>query len=321
MKALVLEGKGQQPYLSEKSDPTVAAGNVIVDLRAAALNHRDVWIQKGQYAGLVFPCIPGSDGAGFADGRPVVINPGLAWGSDTRFQSSSFSILGMPSDGTFAQKVTVPLEQVFPMPEHLSFEEAAAIPLAGVTAYRAVVTQGEIRRGERVLVTGIGGGVALWAMQLAQASGAEVWVTSGSKEKLDRAEKLGAKGGFLYSDKGWLDEARSAGGFDLVIDGAGGDAVAGILKLMSPGGRIVMYGGSVGPLRELSPQIIFWKQLRLIGSTMGSPDDFKGLMDMVNVHRLIPVIDRILPLEQGAEAYRRMAEGSQFGKIVLRIPS
>lgn len=250
----------------------------------------------------------------------MVINPGMDWGSDSRFQSAAFSILGMPSDGTFAQRVLVPTEQVFPMPDHLSFEEAAAIPLAGVTAYRAVISQGEVLRGERVLVTGIGGGVALWAMQLAMVMGAEVWVTSGSREKLDRAIKLGAAGGFLYKDAGWLEEAKKAGGFDLVIDGAGGEAVAGILRLMRPGGRFVIYGGSVGVFGDLSPQIIFWKQLRLIGSTMGSPEDFQGLLDMVVRHRIIPVIDRIIPLEFGAEAFTWMAEGKQFGKIVLQIP-
>lgn len=320
MKALVLEGKGLEPRWCEIEEPVASSGSVVVELRAAALNHRDVWIQKGQYAGLVFPVIPGSDGSGFAEGRPVVINPGMAWGTDSRVQSPAFSILGMPSDGTFAQRVLVPAEQLYPMPEHLSFEEAAAIPLAGVTAYRAVITQGEVWSGERVLVTGIGGGVALWAMQLAMAIGAEVWVTSGSREKLDRAMKLGAAGGFLYRDAAWLDEAKKAGGFDLVVDGAGGEAVSGMLKLMRPGGRFVIYGGSVGAFGDLSPQIIFWKQLRLIGSTMGSPEDFQGLMEMVVRHRIMPVIDRIIPLEHGAEAFRRMAEGKQFGKIVLQIP-
>lgn len=320
MKALVLEGKGVMPAMQEVGSPCVSMGQVLVDLRAAALNHRDVWIQQGKYAGLVYPCIPGSDGAGYKDGQPVVINPGIGWGEDPRCQSPGFRILGMPDPGTFAQQVAVPAEQVHPMPNHLSFEEAAAIPLAGVTAYRALVTQGEVKTGERVLVTGIGGGVALWAMQLALASGAEVWVNSSSQAKLDRAVKLGAAGGYLYKVSSWVDQAKEAGGFDLVVDGAGGPAVSGLLKLMKPGGRIVFYGGTAGALADVSPQVIFWKQLRLIGSTMGSPDDFIGLMQMIEHHRIVPVLDSLIPLEKGAEAYRRMADGSQFGKIVLQIP-
>lgn len=320
MKQILLHEVNGPLQLTDAVIQTCQAGEVVVDLRAAALNHRDVWIRQGQYARIQFPFVPGSDGAGFVGDQPVVINPGLQWGSNNNYQSESFHILGMPTNGTFAQKVVVPAEQLYPMPSHLSFEEAAAIPLAGVTAFRATVTQGKVKSTDRVLVTGIGGGVALWAMQFALASGAEVWVTSGNPDKLARAKSLGATGGFLYNDPDWIKVARQAGPIDLVIDGAGGKGLAEVMKICAPGGRIVSYGGTAGATPQFSPQILFWKQLHLIGTTMGSPSDFSAMMDFINLHRIIPVVDRIFPLGACEQAYACMEEGHQFGKIVLQIP-
>lgn len=320
MKSILIEEIfGPLRYI-DKEEPTPCEGHVIVDLRAASLNHRDVWIRQGQYARIQFPFTPGSDGAGFAGDIPVVINPGIDWGANPGFQAESFHILGMPSNGTFAQKVLVPESQIYPIPEHLSFEEAAAIPLAGVTAFRAVVTRGQVNMSNRVLITGIGGGVALWAMQFALAAGAEVWVTSGNQTKIDRAIALGAKGGFLYQDPEWIKTARQAGPVDLVIDGAGGEGLAQIMKIMAPGGRIVSYGGTTGAVPNFSPHILFWKQLELLGSTMGSPDDFRAMMDYIRTHQIIPVVDRIFQLHECEEAYTYMEAGKQFGKIVLQIP-
>lgn len=320
MKCIRLEEIHGPLRLTDVEDPTPFGEHVVVDLRAAALNHRDVWIRKGQYARIQFPCIPGSDGAGFVGDKPVVINPGMDWGTNPGFQSDSFHILGMPSNGTFAQKVLVPERQIYPMPDHLSFEEAAAIPLAGVTAFRAVVTRGKVRSTDRVLITGIGGGVALWAMQFALTAGAEVWVTSGDQTKIDRAIGLGATGGFLYRDPEWINTARKAGAVDLVIDGAGGEGIAQIMKIVAPGGRIVSYGGTTGSVPNFSPHILFWKQLQLLGSTMGSPEDFSVMMDYIRTHQILPVVDRIFQLEACEEAYSCMEEGKQFGKIVLQIP-
>jgi zinc-binding alcohol dehydrogenase/oxidoreductase len=320
MLALILKEKGGQPVLEDHPSPKTESGKKLVRLRAAALNHRDIWIQKGLYAGLTYPVIPGSDGAGYCDDQPVIINPGLNWGDDPRFQGPDFDIIGMPQPGTFAQEIAVPAEQIYPMPKHLSFEAAAALPLAGVTAFRSVFTKGNLVKGERVLVTGIGGGVALWAMQFALAAGAEVWVNSGSDAKLELARQKGAHGGYNYKAMDWVEECCKAGGFDLVVDGAGGPAVSSLIKQLNKGGRFVTYGGTAGPIEKIQPQLIFWKQLQIIGSTMGSPDDFSKMLDFVNQHKILPVLDQMLPLESGAEAYSHMASGEQFGKIILQIP-
>lgn len=320
MKSILLEEiKGPLHYV-DLEEPTPSEGHVVVDLRAASLNHRDVWIRQGQYARLQFPFIPGSDGAGLVGDKPVVINPGMDWGTNEAVQGDTFHILGMPSNGTFGQKVLVPESQIYQIPEHLSFEEAAAIPLAGVTAFRAVVSRGKVSASDRVLITGIGGGVALWAMQFALATKAEVWVTSGNPAKIDRAIALGAKGGFLYHDPEWIKTARQAGPIDVVVDGAGGEGLAQIMKIMAPGGRIVSYGGTTGAVPNFSPHILFWKQLQLLGSTMGSPEDFSAMMDYIRTQQIIPVVDRIFQLDECEEAYSYMEEGNQFGKIVLQIP-
>src|SRR5947209_7640886 len=178
MRAVQLSAVNQLAIV-DVPDPVPAAGETLVSLRAAALNHRDVWIKAGQYAGLKWPCIPGSDGAGTtAAGEAVIINPSFNWGEREAAQGAAFSILGLPRDGTLAEKITVPATQLTAKPAHLSWEDAAALPLAGLTAYRAVFARGQLKAGERVLISGIGGGVALFAMQFAVAAKAEVWVTS-----------------------------------------------------------------------------------------------------------------------------------------------
>jgi zinc-binding alcohol dehydrogenase/oxidoreductase len=320
MLGLRLHAKDTDPLLEEMVFAPLPEGWVEIRLRAAALNHRDVWIQKGLYAGIRYPCVPGSDGAGYLDDEPMIINPGMFWGEHPAVQAKDFRILGMPDNGTFAQRVQVPAEQVHPVPSHLSMEEAAAIPLAGVTAFRALFTQGKLQQGERLLITGIGGGVARWVFQFAKAIGVETWVSSGSEEKLAEGLRQGAAGGFNYRDPEWKEIVRGAGGFDVVIDGAGGAFIGEVLKFLNPAARIVLYGGTVGPITHVLPQLLFWKQIRIIGSTMGSPEDFQGMLAFINAHRIVPVIDRIYTLEEGAEAFRRMAAGAQSGKIVLQIP-
>lgn len=321
MKALVLEETNTPLIYKEVEHPLESVGHQIVELRAAALNHRDVWIRKGQYARIKLPVILGSDGAGFAGDRPVIINPGMQWGDRMDVQGDDFHILGMPTNGTFAQRVSVPDNQIYDMPEHLSFEEAASIPLAGVTAWRAVVTQGQVRPTDRALITGIGGGVAQWAMQFALSKGAHVSVTSGTPAKLERAMQAGAHGGYDYHDVEWTKHAREEGGFDLVIDGAGGTGLAQVMKICNPGARLVIYGGTAGPIPALSPQVLFWKQLHIIGSTMGSPSDFQDMITWIRDQRIVPILDRVFPLEEGSAAFDRMSEGLQFGKIILQIPA
>lgn len=334
MQALVLEGIGQPVTLQEVPTPQPGPGQVQVQLHAAALNHRDVWIQKGQYAGLKFPIILGSDGAGIVSalgegvdadllGQEVLINPGHHWGNNPAAQGRDFQILGLPQDGTFAEFVCVDAVQVRAKPAHLSFEQAAALPLGGVTAYRAAFTRAGLQPGERVLISGVGGGVALLALQMAVASGAEVWVTSGSEEKIARAVELGAKGGISYQAEKWPATLtkQAGGGFDVVIDSAAGPGFNDLLDAAAPGGRIVFYGATHGDIPTVAARKIFWKQLSVLGSTMGTAHDFNGMVSLFEQHSLVPVLDETFALADGEQALRRMDEGLQFGKLVLRIKS
>lgn len=320
-----------QLTVADVAAPQPAAGEVVVALKAAALNHRDVWIKTGQYAGLKWPARPGSDGTGVVEavgagvdsawrGREVIINPSFDWGASERAFGGQFTILGLPRDGTLAEKIAVPAVQLAPKPPHLSWEEAAALPLAGLTAYRAVLTRARVQRGERVLISGIGGGVALFALQFALAADAEVWVTSSSAEKIARAVKLGAKGGFDYRDKEWTKRAGEAPGFfDAIVDSAGGEGFEALLDVAAPGGRIVFFGATRGNPPVLPMRKVFWRQLSLLGTTMGSPADWAAMVAFVAQHRIKPVVSEVFPLARAAEAFALMERGEQFGKIVVRI--
>jgi zinc-binding alcohol dehydrogenase/oxidoreductase len=342
MKALVITNKNKPLEVQEVARPVAGAGEAIVRVYAAALNHRDVWIQKGQYAGLKYPVVPGSDGAGVVVeaggegdasagvrggsdwvGKEVIINPSLDWGESADYQDpASFRILGLPDDGTFAEYVRVPLRNLVEKPAGLSFEEAAALPLAGVTAYRAVMTRAQVKAGEKVLITGIGGGVALFALQFALAAGAEVVVTSGSTDKLDKAMAMGAAGGANYGEPGWVDKLKSlAGAFDVIIDGAAGDGMNDLFDLAMPGGRVVFYGATRGNPANIVARRIFWKQLNVLGSTMGSPADFESMVNFVGQHSIRPVVDTVFPFEKGEDAMRWMDDARQFGKIVIKVGS
>ncbi|MDE3084174.1 MAG: zinc-binding dehydrogenase [Verrucomicrobiota bacterium] len=314
----------------ETPAPRPRLGEAVVALCAAALNHRDVWIKLGQYPGLKFPCIPGSDGAGVIEsvgdgvdtalvGREVIINPSLDWGDREAVQSENFSILGLPRDGTLAEKVAVPAANLALKPAHLSWEEAAALPLAGLTAYRVLCIRAQLKPTDRVLITGIGGGVALFALQLAVAHGAAVFVTSSSEEKIARAVALGAAGGANYAQAGWSGTlARAHGLFDVIIDSAGGEGFAELLDLAAPGGRIAFFGATCGNVPSLALRKIFWRQLSLLGSTMGSSSDFAAMTDFVARHRLKPVVSGVFPFARAVEAFALMERGGQFGKIVVK---
>lgn len=350
MKALVITNKNKPLEVQEMARPVAGAGEAIVRVHAAALNHRDVWIQKGMYAGLKYPIVPGSDGAGVVVevggvsgeesdrerlegeddwqglgwiGKEVIINPSIDWGASEAWQDpAGFHILGLPDDGTFAEYVKVPVANLVEKPANLSFEEAAALPLAGVTAYRALMTRARVQPGEKVLITGIGGGVALFALQFAVAAGAEVVVTSGSPDKLDKAMALGAAGCANYGESGWVDTLKSlAGAFDVIIDGAAGDGMNDLLDLAMPGGRVVIYGATRGNPTQVVARRIFWKQLQVLGSTMGSPADFRSMIDFVGQHSIRPVVDSVFPFEEGDAAMRWMDDARQFGKIVMSMRS
>ena len=331
MKAAVLEGVEKPLVIQEVADPVPAPGWAVVRLQAAALNHRDLWIQQGRYPGLKFPIIPGSDGAGVvaavgreADrdwvGRPVIINPSLDWGDDPRVPGPGFRILGLPDDGTLAGAVAVPVANLAPPPGHLSMEQAAALPLGGLTAWRALFARGGLRAGETVLITGIGGGVALFALQFALAAGATVYVTSGSADKLARARQLGAAGGANYREADWPTQLRQqAGEFDLTVDSAMGGGLAPLIELTRPGGRVVFYGATTGNPPGFDARKVFFRQISLLGTTMGSPADFAAMVRLVESRRIVPTIDAVLPFNQVEPALRRMESAAQFGKIVLTM--
>lgn len=332
MQALVIPEKNHPIEVQTRADLQPAAGEVIVKVYAAALNHRDAWIQKGQYAGLKYPIVPGSDGAGTVVsagspehqhwiGKEVIIDPSMNWGDNMGFQDQkTYKILGLPDDGTFAEYVRVPVANLVYKPFHLTFEEAASLPIAGVTAYRALFSRAQLRPGEKVFITGIGGGVALMALQFAVAAGAIVYVSSGSQEKLDKAIALGAKAGVNYNGENWAGTLQElAGSFDIIVDSAGGDGMGALLGLARPGGRLVFYGATRGNPTTLDLRKIFWKQLNLLGSTMGSPEDFATMISFVNKHTIRPVVDKVFPFEQGESALRHMDDAQQFGKIVIRI--
>lgn len=322
MSSMILMGLNMPLEKANISPSLPAEGEVYVRLKAAALNKRDYWITKGKYPGLSFPLVPGSDGAGIVAGREVIINPSLDWGSDPDYFSPDFRILGMPDHGTFSDQVKVPEENLYDKPKHLSWVEAAALPVCGVTAYRAMMTRGKAQPGERMLITGIGGGVASMALLFGVAMGMDVWVTSSADHKIDLAVQYGATGGANYSRNTWDKELgeKMAGKFDLVIDGAGGPDFSKILPLMSPRGRMVIYGGTRGGLDGLSPQRIFWKQLDILGSTMGSPDDFRNMVDFVNLHKIRPIVSHTFKLSEANDALALIAEGEQFGKVCLEMP-
>lgn len=333
MKAIYLEAIGKPFELIEKEKPAIGPGEALVQVKAAALNHRDVWIQQGRYFTKEYPTILGSDAAGVVSevgegvdeswiGQEVVIDPSADWGDNQRAQGKDFKVLGMPQDGAFAEFVKVNAANLHVKPRHLSFEEAAALPLAGVTAYRAMFTKCGLKEKDKVLVTGAGGGVALFAVQFAVAAGAEVWVTSGSEEKLERAKSLGAAGGVNYKQENWGKELKGqAGGFDVIIDSAGGEGFVQLVKLANPGGRIGIYGGTTGMIGQLNPAEIFWKQLAIHGSTMGTAEDFAQMIAFVEARKVTPVVDITFPLEETEQAMRYMEAGKQFGKIVIKVNS
>ena len=332
MKALVLREIGGPDNLSIETieTPTPGKGQVRVKLEAAALNRRDVWITLGQYPKITFPCVAGSDGAGIVDavgenvsdgliGSEVVIYPALDWGEDPLCGGKEFRVLGMPDQGTFAEYICVPVESISAKPKHLSWAEAAAIPLAGLTAWRAVVTHGEVKAGQKVLVTGIGGGAAGFALRWALAKGAEVVCTSSSQDKIEAACRLGAHAGYDYTDVNWVKRLKAEiGSVDLVIDSAGGDGMHQVLDSLKNGGRYVFFGATRGNCSSgFNMAKLFFKQIRIQGTTMGMPREFKEMMDFVSENEIKPVIDSVYAFADGITAHQRMLDSEQMGKLVI----
>jgi NADPH:quinone reductase-like Zn-dependent oxidoreductase len=297
-------------------DPEPGEGDVLVELRAASLNHLDVWIRKG-LPSVPKPRILGADGAGVLAGTDerVVINPGIV-------ENGRVHIVGETRDGTHAELIAVPREFVHPIPGDLSFEEAAAFPLVFETAYRMLVPRARLQEDEWVLVWGIGGGVATAALAIAKALGAKVIVTSSSDEKLERAKDLGADAGFNHAtdDVVTMVKELTGGGAHVVVDDVGEATWRRSLDAARPEGRIVVCGATTGPNPPAALHRVWWKQLSILGSTMGLPEDFQGVYDLLAAGRMRPVVDRVYPLAEARAAHERLEAGEQLGKIVLTIP-
>ena len=298
-------------------DPVPGTGEVVVELRTAALNRRDLLVCRGTYP-YPLPLTPGSDGAGVRrdTGEEVVIYPSLAWGDREAAPGPDFQILGGPRDGTFAELISVPEANVFAKPARLSWEEAAALPLAGLTAYRALFSRGGLWAGETVLVLGAGSGVSTFAVQLAAQAGARVLVTSSSDEKIERSRALGAEGGVNYATSDWVAAVKELGGADLVVDSIGSTWPQS-LDCLRPGGRVVVFGATGGTEATLPVRPFYFGQWSLLGTTMGSPLDFAGLLTALEAGSWRPVIDSVVPLAEAATAVRAMASANHFGKMVL----
>ncbi len=330
MKVLILHSPGEIKIV-EKEAPKPAHGEVLIKISAVALNHRDQFIREGKYPGIREGAILGADACGKVievginvdpkwRNESVVINPNINWGDNALVQSAKYHILGTPSHGVFAEYICIPADRIALKPGFLSESQAAALPLAGMTAYRAIFHHGQLKENDKVLISGVGGGVAQFAFQFAMAAGAQVFVSSGNTEKIDAASEFGALAAFNYKNQDWPKQAKEvAGGFDLVIDSAGGDALNDLIKLMNPAGRIVFYGATLGKPAQLDVHRMFWNQITLQGSTMANDEEFNQMLAFVEKHQISPIIDSFTPFDEIINAFDRMKEGKQFGKLVVEM--
>ena len=341
MKAAVIfeHGGPEKIQIANIDDPRPQPGEVVVDIRAAALNHLDIWVRRGARASLKMPHVQGSDGAGVVSalgegvtevrvGQEVVISPGLscrhcrACRAGEHSLCDQFGIIGAARPGTYAQTIAVPWQNVWPKPVHLSFEEAAALMLAHVTAWRMVMARLVVQAGQTVLIHGIGGGVALAALQWVKLAGARAIVTSSSADKLARARTLGADECIDYKTRdvaAAVRELTGGAGADAVVDTVGAATIPIGIDAVRRGGRIVNCGITTGAETTLNVQKLYWNQITLMGSTLGSDDDCRAMLAATAASGLRPVVDVVLPLEEARKATERMEGAQQFGKIVLRI--
>lgn len=319
--ALIHEHGGPEVICPQEwPDPTPGRGDVVVELRAAALNFHDVLVRRDGL-GVKLPRILGIDGAGVRrdTGEEVVILPSLDWGERSEVPGADWTILGDVRNGTYAELVAVPAVNVFPKPTALSWSEAAALPTAGLTAYRALFTRAQLQPGETVLVLGAGSGVSTFVVSLAASIGARAFVTSASTEKIERSIELGALGGILYTDPTWVSEVLeiTGGGADVVIDAVGRETSTS-LDCVRPGGRLVVFGAPVGSRATLDLRAFYFSQRSILGTTLGNAAEFEALLRSVATQQWRPVIDREFALSDAAAAHQYMEAQRQFGKIVLR---
>lgn len=344
MRALTIDAHGGFDQLRVRDDlPTpdvVADDDVRIRVHAAALNHLDLWVVEGVPGVRITPAwILGSDCAGVVDavgarvttvrvGDRVVLNPGVSDRTCEYCRTGDnplclrYAILGEHRPGVLADFVVVPVANVHVIPAHVSFTVAAAFPLATLTAWRMVVSRARVTASDQVLIRGIGGGVALASMQIAKSIGARVWVTSGSDAKLERAREMGADETLNHHTSDVAREVRGRTGkrgVDVVIDCVGQATWASSLGSLGKRGRLVTCGGTSGPLLETDVRKLFWNQWTIMGSTMGSDDEFARIVDELCVGRLYPPVDSTFPLEEGRQAFERLQSGQQFGKVVITV--
>ena len=329
MKAVRIHEDGGPEVLrfEDVADPEPGPGDVLVSLKAAGLNHLDIWVRKG-LPSAPKPRILGADGAGvvaalgdavegFEIGDRVVVNPGIVHGG-------RMTVIGEHTDGTYCELKAVPAGQLYPLADSLSFEEGAAFPLTFETAYRMLVTKAALRESEWVLIWGIGGGVALAALEICRALGAHTIVTSSSREKLDRARELGADVAVSHSEDDVVKavkEATGGRGADIVVETVGEATWDRSLGAAAHEGRVVVCGATSGHSPPARLYRLWWKELVIYGSTMGLPSDFEGVHELIRTGRARVHVDSVYPLADAAKAHERLESGMQFGKVVLRIPT
>jgi len=342
MKALVFYEHGgiEKLQIADVPKPAIGADDVLVNVKASALNHLDLFVREG-LPGLKLPMphIPGSDGAGviaeiganvrgLSVGQRVTINPGLSCGAcefclaGEHSLCPDFQILGEHCAGTAAEFVRVPARNVLPIPDDFPFEQAAAAPLVFLTTWRALISRARVRAGEDVLILGAGAGTSTAAIQIAKKAGARVFVTSSSDAKLQKAKELGADILINYTTQEWDKEVyrlTNKRGVDVVFESVGAATWLKAIRALRRGGRLVTIGATSGPNPQEEIRLIFWKQVEIIGSTMSNQREFNEVMKLVLRGELKPVIDVVWPLERAQEAHARLARGEQFGKIVLTI--
>ncbi|WP_434401258.1 zinc-binding dehydrogenase [Planococcus sp. 11815] len=324
MKAFVMEAG--QYKLKDMPEPTAQPGEVVVKIRDAGVNRRDLGLLK-RYGDNPEALIIGSDGAGvveslgegvtaFEVGDEVIINPALRWDENSDAPPAGFDILGMPDHGTFAEKIAISAEQLEKKPAHLSWEEAAGLALPALTGYRALFTKGQLKKGDTLFIPGAGSGVATFLIQFAKNAGATVIVTSRSEDKLAQAKEIGADIA-IPTDSDWVKELEGQT-IDLVIDSVGGATFNRSLDVLKKGGRIVIFGATTADNVDFNLRSFFYGQYQLFGSTMGSREELRDMIQHIEQHDTHPVVDRVFSLEEAQEAFDFLAEGKQFGKVVLR---
>jgi NADPH:quinone reductase-like Zn-dependent oxidoreductase len=330
MKALQLS-KVKELNLIDTPVPANGSGEVLVKIKAAALNHREIWISKGLYPGMTLPCILGADGTGIveaigADADPkwineeVIIYPAFDWGDNNEFPLKRFRVLGMPEAGTLSEYIVIPQSNLHIKPKYLSWEEAAALPVAYLTAWRALKVLGKIKEGDHVLITGAGGGVAQAGLAFATSMGAKVFVTSSCPKKIKDAIEHGAISGINYKDEAWPEKLRKLScGIDVVLDSSPLPNLDDYLIFLKTGARIVAYGSTGSRKTTLNISKFFLRHISFIGTAMGSPRDFQNMLDYLEMTEIRPRIHHIYPFNEVIKALKDLESGNQIGKLVVKM--